>query len=1146
MVTGKRSSPEDSILPRRSMLAPIGGVGSESEADDQLNAEIRVELIDRLVAESPAAEVLHLVLISIVAALFWDHVPPIALLAWVLAVTASVLVRAYVRHVLRSKGLDRTYSLTAVRTTVLASALAWAVGPTIVTGGLELPDLSLILVIFSGLVAGGTVTLIADPRSFYAFAAGLLGPLALAVLVHGQERWHVIALAVLTVFAVAMVILYRRSHAQFLDYLTTAKRLTISEAESVRERGFLDALLSSAPTAIAAVSRDGKVLGANPAFEQLFGYPAAEAQGKELNDLIVPESGRDAARTLDEQVRSGRIIVEEVERQRKDGKRVWVQASAASVQEEIGGGATFVLYENVTQRKLAEVALRRAEEMYRDLVESASDLVWEVDRAGHWAFLNAAARHIYGIDPAELTNRPFAERVEPGHREKDEAAFLQVLQGAELRDYETVHLDADGNPRRLSFAARPVMGEDDHVVGIRGTARDVTERAIAREALEEARQLAERAAQAKGAFLANMSHEIRTPMNAVLGMTELLLDTELSPEQRNSAELVKSSAEALLSVINDILDFSKIEAGHLELEQIEFDLHGLVDSVVRLHALNAFHKGIELAYDIGPNVPRAVRGDPGRLRQVLNNLLGNALKFTEEGEVVVTLSSASAESEQAVVEFCVRDTGIGIAADQIERMFAEFTQADVSTTRRYGGTGLGLAITRRLVRLMGGEDVVVRSELGKGSEFGFAAIFPVAGQDGGRHLFRDYTALRKARVLIADDNATIQRIVGDALGGLGASVRAVESAEAALEALREASSAGKQYDLAIVDAYMPGMGGFDLAEAIRAEPELGGTKLMMLTSVGQRGDGERCRALRIAAYLPKPVSETELVEAAGAVLASDGVLRGMEEPARLVTRHSMAEARRPLRILVAEDNPVNQQVARRMLEKRGHSVEVVGNGREAVAAVKRGGYDVVLMDVQMPEMDGIAATHEIRRNPGYADLPIIAMTAHALQEERQDFLKAGMNDHIPKPFKPHELFSCVEGWGGGGGGTAEAPTPAEAVPDASPPVDLEGFRRTMREAGVEEAVDDMLDVFLDDAPARMEAVSAAVASGDAEQTRLAAHAFKSAAGTVEAKKLFELLKQLETAGQERRTDEAEQLRELVAAEYAAVHAYLEQARAANG
>jgi PAS domain S-box-containing protein len=1128
------------------MLAPAGTFGTESEVRDRLSAEIRTELIDRLVAESPAAEILHLVLISIVAALFWDHVPPIALLAWVLAVTASVLVRAYVRHVLRTQGSERAYSLTAVRTTVLASALAWAVGPTIVTGGLELPDLSLVLVIFSGLVAGGTVTLIADPRSFYAFSAGLLGPLALAIVVHGQERWHVIALAVMTVFAVAMVVLYRRSHGQFLDYLTAAKRLAISEAQSARERGFLDALLSSAPTAIAAVSRDGKVLGANPAFEQLFGYPAAEAQGEELNDLIVPESERHAARTLDAQVRSGRIVVEEVERRRKDGKHVWVQASAASVQEEIGGGATFVLYENVTQRKLAEAALRRAEEMYRDLVESASDLVWEVDRAGHWTFLNAAARQIYGIDPAALTDRPFAERVEPTHRETDQAAFLQVLRGGELTDYETVHLDTEGKPRHLSFAARPVMGEDGNVVGIRGTARDVTERAVARETLEEARQLAERAAQAKGAFLANMSHEIRTPMNAVLGMTELLLDTELLPEQRSSAELVKSSAEALLSVINDILDFSKIEAGHLELEEIEFDLRGLVDSVVRLHALTAFHKGIELAYDIGPTVPRTVRGDPSRLRQVLNNLLGNALKFTEEGEVVVTLSLASGGGEQAAVEFCVRDTGIGIAADQIEKMFAEFTQADVSTTRRYGGTGLGLAITRRLVRLMGGEDVVVTSEPGTGSEFGFAATFPVVGQDSGRSLPRDSTALRQARVLIADDNATIQRIVGEALGGLGASVRAVGSAEAALAAVREGSSSGQLYHLAIVDAYMPGMGGFELAEVIREDQELGGLKLMMLTSVGQRGDGERCRALGIAAYLPKPVSETELVEAASAVLVGEGVLRRVEEPARLVTRHSMAEARRPLRILVAEDNPVNQQVARRMLEKRGHAVEIVGNGREAVTAVEHGEYDVVLMDIQMPEMDGITATHEIRRNPAYADLPIIAMTAHALQEERQHFLAEGMNDHIPKPFKPHELFSCVEGWGGGGGGTVEAPTPAQVVPDSSQPVDLESFRRTMREAGVEEAVDGMLDVFMGDAPGRMEAVSVAVASGDAEQTRLAAHAFKSAAGTVEARRLFELLKQLETAGRERRTDEAEQLHELVAAEYAAVHAYLEQARAASG
>jgi len=1125
--------------PRRSMLSPTATLSTDVlRREKRVSIEIHTLLSDRLLAEGGVAELLHLVLVGIIIGLFWGRVPAITLGVWVVAICGAVLVRGIVRKRLRAQAVDPMYAINSVRRTVLATALAWAVVPAIVASGFEFVDLALLLVLFSGLVAGATVTLIADPRSFHLFTAGLLAPLALILLLQGPDRWHVISLLLLVVYAVAMVVLYRRGHEQLLAYLTAAKRLEVTQADVARERGFLDALLTGAPTAIAAVSRGGHVVGVNPAFERLFGFTNVEVQGHELNELIVPESDREAARALDDRVRAGDVVVEDVERQRKDGKRVWVQASAASLQEELGEGATFVLYENVTDRKLAEEALRQAEEMYRALVESASDLVWEVDSEGRWTFLNEATRSIYGLEPSDLITQPFADRVEPGRLVDDLSAFGQVMRGEELIDHETVHRDASGRPRTLSFAARPIKDAHGDVIGARGTARDVTERAAARQTLEEARELAERAAQSKSAFLANMSHEIRTPMNAVLGMTELLLDTELTTEQRDSAELVKNSAESLLGVINDILDFSKIEAGHLELEEIEFDLHGLVDSVVRLLAVGAFGKRVELVYDIGPDVPRTVRGDPGRLRQVLNNLIGNAIKFTSEGEVLITLTRAGEWNRRANVRFSVKDTGVGIAPDRVASMFEEFTQADASTTRRYGGTGLGLAITRRLVRLMGAEDVVVESEVGRGSEFTFTVLLPVVPDEDTGSVRRDSAALRQARVLVADDNATIRRIVGNALGGLGAAVDAVGNAQDALEALRVRATEDAPYELAVIDAYMPGRSGFDLVKDMRDDPNLAGVKVMMLTAVGQRGDGERCRALGIAAYFPKPVSELELIEAASAMLAPSSA-QDVEPSPALITRHLMVETRQPLRILVAEDNPVNQQVAKQMLEKRGHSIDLVENGREAVEAVGSQDYDIVLMDIQMPEMDGIAATQEIRMQPAHADLPIVAMTAHALPEERAQFLAAGMNDHIPKPFKPHDLFACVEGWGGGGGdSTGEKAT--EAVQEGTPPVDLEGFRSTMREAGVEEAVDAMLEVFLSDAPTRMEAVTEAGASADAEQIKLAAHAFKSAAGTVGARGLFDLLKQLEMAGREERVADAAELLDLVQAEYTAVREYLAQ------
>ncbi len=1121
--------------PRESLLAdPALLEHDEPPREERLDEEIRGLLAARLVAESPIAELLHLALAAVMAGLFWGRVPAGALLGWVGVITVAVVVRAFTRRHLHALGADPGHVTTEVRRTVVLTALAWAAGLAILTGARGVTALSILLVVFSGLIAGGTITLIADPRSYHFFAAGLVAPLALSIAVHGTDRWHIVALVLIVLFCAAMILLYRRGHRQLRDYLTAAKRLELSRAEVARERGFLDSLLTSAPTAIAAISPSGQVLGVNPAFVSLFGYSADEVRGQVLNELIVPESARAEAEALDERVHAGGVVVQELERQRRDGERVWVQVSAAGVRQE--GGAVFVLYQNVTQRRKAEEALRQTEEMYRDLVETASDLVWEVNREGQWTFLNAAAEEIYGKAPAELLNHPFAEVVHPSKTADDLAAFREVLTGNPLTDYETIHRHASGEERHLSFAVSPLFDVKGRVYGARGIARDVTDRVAAREALDEARVLAERAAQAKSAFLANMSHEIRTPMNAVLGMTELLLDTELTEEQRKSAELVKSSAESLLGVINDILDFSKIEAGHVELENIEFDLHGLIDSAVRLLAIRAFDKGVELAYDIGAQVPHTVLGDPGRLRQVLTNLIGNAIKFTHEGEVLVSLSCSGRENGNAVVDLGVRDTGIGIGSGEVDTLFEEFTQADVSTTRRYGGTGLGLAITRRLVRLMGGTDVSVESTKDEGSVFSFSLPFTVISDRDRSAVPRNADTLRGSRVLVADDNATIRRIVAEAFGHAGATVEGVENADVALERIAACAAQHTPYALVVIDAYMPGRSGFDMAKVMRDDPALTDLPVIMLTAVGQRGDAERCRELGITGYLPKPVAEVELIEVAAAVLAGADVdsTRG----ARLVTRHSIAEARQALRILVAEDNPVNQQVALRMLEKRGHVVTVVGNGREAVEAVSQGGFDIVLMDIQMPEMDGIAATKEIRADPRGASLPVIAMTAHALKEERARFLNAGMSDHIAKPFKPHELFACVEGWGSGSREAdrkAEAPVLFEAE---SPPVDLEAFKRTMREAGVEEAVDGMLAVFIEDAPGRMDALRMAVGAAEAEAIAQAAHAFKSSAGTIHAQGLFELLRRLESAGREQRTGDGPGLLAKIEAEYHRVDDFL--------
>src|SRR5438093_8740134 len=643
--------------------------------------------------------------------------------------------------------------------------------------------------------------------------------------------------------------------------------------------------------------------------------------------------------------------------------------------------------------------------------------------------------------------------------------------------------------------------------------------------MRDARDLAERVARARSAFLANMSHEIRTPMNAVLGFVELILDTALSVEQRRALELVRSSAEALLMILNDILDYSKIEAEHLELESIPFDISKVVHATASLLAVRAREKHLELLAEVAPDVPRIVRGDPTRLRQVLMNLIGNAIKFTEQGEVVVSVSAAATNGGVGL-RFAVRDTGIGIAPEHIGTVFKEFTQADSTMTRRYGGTGLGLAISQRLVRLMGGA-ITVSSEVGRGSEFSFTISLPVETAPASRNA--GLAALGGRRMLIVDDNQTNRRILREMLAAEGINVDEAATAGEGLEALRRV-----RYDLAILDVQMPDMDGFQLATAVRAEKKIARTNLLMLTSAGQRGDGERCRELGIRAYLTKPMSRADLLEALGTVLAGspgDGAV------GEVITRHTIAESRKSLRILLAEDNPVNQQVAVAMLVKRGHEVHVSSNGREAVDAVTERDYDVVLMDIQMPEMDGFEATHAIRELPKGKDLPIIGLTAHALSGERERCLSHGMTDYLAKPFKAHELFALVEG-------SAEGrPAPAPTPPAAAPPVDLEGFRTTLREAGAESALYSIIDTFVRQAPDRLAGLATAVASGTGNDIVKAAHVYRGAAATIGARELAELLERVETSARAGEIEQAKEAFESVSSIAHNVTDYLRQQRA---
>ena len=879
-----------------------------------------------------------------------------------------------------------------------------------------------------------------------------------------------------------------------------------SDAALKEAKAFTESTLDSITDIFYVFDLDGKLLHWNKAFNRISGYDDRELATKEPLDFF---SGGDVGRIV-EGIKSvyrdgssktdGYFVT-------KDGRQILCEFNASLLKngsgEVIGFSGTG---RDITERKRTEDAFKEQGHLLRVIIDTMPACISRVSHDLHYVMINQGYEDRFGRPDDTLVGRHVREVI--GEEAWDIALpnIEKVLSGVPA-SFEHQTPGAGGEDSWVQASMVPFVGSDGIPSGYVTLLTDITANKAAVRQLCLAKEQADSANRAKSEFLANMSHEIRTPMNGVIGMTELLADTELTGEQLEYVEAVKSSADALLSVVNDILDFSKIEAGKLDLDQANFGLRESVGNIMHTQALRASEQGLELSFRIPPEVPDALVGDAGRLRQILVNLVSNAVKFTESGEVALSVGCAAEGTDQAVFHFEVVDTGIGISAERQQDIFEPFSQADMSTTRRYGGTGLGLTISARLVEAMGGR-IWLESAVGRGSRFHFtlkfglqqgAPVRPAAGPD----------FLRNLRVLVVDDSLTNRRILEEMLRNWGMRPAAAGSGADALRALGDAEEAGEPFELFLLDAGMPGMDGFELVQRIRARRAGDAAAVMMLSSLERRGDCARCRDLGVAAQLTKPVSQSALLEAIQTALGG-----GLPENGAILPAGAgrVPGEGRPLRILLAEDNRINQRVASGMLEKSGHAVLVVANGKEALAALQReaGSFDLVLMDVQMPEVGGMEATGLIREGEKArgGHLPIIALTARAIEGDRESCLQAGMDGYLSKPFHREALLATIAAVMGAR--AAACPGPLPSLRDAAGAREHEGALARMD--GDWELYLECVEIFREDYPKLLEEIRAAIAAADPSRLNCAAHSLKGALGYLGAEVSRELALELELLG----------------------------------
>jgi two-component system, sensor histidine kinase and response regulator len=944
----------------------------------------------------------------------------------------------------------------------------------------------------------------------------------------------------------------------------------------------------------------------SPQIESLTGYTPEECNNPELRwNMVHPDDRGQFQSEGERDLKPGEVSTTEYRVLHRDGRTVWVRNESVVLEDESSGTRFWQGFMvDITERKRAEeeiralneslekrVAertaalesaldeLRKSEERYALVVEGSNDGIFDWDVRTGELYWNDRLFEMFGLSRSKFTPtfEGFLEYVHPDDRQKLMDHITAHLERGVEFDVELRYRHSRGEYRICTTRGKAQRDGSGAPIRMAGIATDITERKRAVEkirqlnesleqrveertsqlanavsGLEMARNEAESANRAKSEFLANMSHEIRTPMNGVIGMTGLLLDTDLSEEQREYVQTVRVSGENLLTIINDILDFSKIEAGKMELEMMDFDLQGVVEETVDLLAEQAHDKGLELASLVERGVPTNVRGDPGRIRQVLVNLLGNAIKFTEEGEVILRVNPVEEPTTTTMVNFEVKDTGIGMTEEQRSRLFESFSQADASTTRRYGGTGLGLAISKQLVELMEGE-IEVESVPGEGSTFRFTVELDKQPERTAEHSFSRHVNLRSLRVLVVDDNETNREIVHEQVISWGMKNGKAKDGASALQLLRGAAEQGVPYDLAIVDMQMPHMDGIQLASRIKAEPSIASTQLILLTSMGEAG---QTHLADFSACLTKPVRQSKLYDTIASVMSrSENELRASEPESPITTRRSSetAEARSRERlsraqVLVVEDNQVNQKVAVRMLERLGYRADVAANGLEALDVLSRIPYQAVLMDVQMPEMDGYEATAEVRRREEGQGrhTPIIAMTANAMEGDREEALEVGMDDYVPKPVKPAELEAVLERWIPQGHSSRLGAKASDADPTAyveeQAPLD-ESVLEALRDLQVEgdpDLLQELSELFMKEVPTELGALREAAQRGDAQEVERIAHTLKGSSANMGAVRMESICAELEERARSRElTDALAQISNLES-EFARVRAVFDE------